>query len=110
MLSSAPVIVNCLLHKGADIRSTADEGSTALEQACGRGDSGVVKVLLKRGVAEQLLKASKSGHTPLNAAVNNCHDEVALLLLRCSSLASTSITRGLQRTNLCCAVLLQAAF
>jgi ankyrin repeat protein len=82
MLTSSPEVANCLLDNGADIKGMTVEGSTALKQASARGSIGVVKVLLRRGALEQMLKVSKSGHTPLSAAVNNCHEEVTILLLQ----------------------------
>jgi ankyrin repeat protein len=82
MLTSSPDTANCLLDHGADIERETDEGSTALEQACAAGRTTVVKVLLKRGAAGQMLKIDEQGHTPLSAAVNNRHEDATLLLLQ----------------------------
>jgi ankyrin repeat protein len=73
---------NCLLDHGADIERESNQCSTALEQACAGGRRSVVKVLLRRGAAGQILQASKSGHTPLSAAVTHGHEEITLLLLQ----------------------------
>jgi ankyrin repeat protein len=82
MLTNSPEVVKCLLDNGADIENQADEGSTALEQACCIGNSAVVKILLKRGALGQMLKVDKQGRTPLSAAVNTGHEDVTLLLLQ----------------------------
>jgi ankyrin repeat protein len=82
MLTRSPELANCLLERGADIDRLADDGSSALELACAEGDLPVVKVLLKRGAVGQILKASKSGDTPLSAAANHKHEDVTLLLLQ----------------------------
>jgi ankyrin repeat protein len=49
MVTNSRNTANCLLDHGADIERETDEGSTALEQACGADRLAVVKVLLKRG-------------------------------------------------------------
>jgi hypothetical protein len=51
-----------------------------------------------------ILKASKSGYTPLNAALSNRHEDVALLLLQ--HLVQSSFTFHINRPRLadtCCA-------
>jgi ankyrin repeat protein len=82
MSTSSPEVAELLLDNGADITREADDGMIAIITACARGKLAVVKVLLKRGAREQLGHVSKSGHTALSAAVNNQHEDVALLLLR----------------------------
>jgi uncharacterized protein len=82
MVTNSCNTANCLLDHGADVVRESDQGSTALEQACAGGRRPVVKVFLKRGAARQILQASKSGHTPLSAAVFHGHEEITLLLLQ----------------------------
>jgi ankyrin repeat protein len=82
MLTRSPGVANCLLDHGADIEREANDCSCVLELACTVGGLAVVRVFLKRGAVEQILKASTSGHTPLSVAANNKHDDVTLLLLK----------------------------
>jgi ankyrin repeat protein len=82
MVTNSCNTANSLLDHGADIERESNQGSTALEQACAGGRRPVIKVLLKRGAAGQILQASKSGHTPLSAAVTHGHEEITLLLLQ----------------------------
>jgi ankyrin repeat protein len=82
MLTRSPDLANCLLDHGADIERETAYGSSALELACGGGDLPVAKILLKRGAVEQILKSSKSGDKPLEAAASNKHEDVTLLLLQ----------------------------
>eukprot|EP00953_Heterococcus_sp_UTEX-ZZ885_P001301 1214-Heterococcus_DN1.PRE.1 len=82
MLTSSPEVAELLLDNGADITREADDGMIAIIAACARGKLAVVKILLKRGALEQLERVSNSNHTALSAAVNNQHEDVALLLLR----------------------------
>jgi ankyrin repeat protein len=81
MLAAAPDVASLLLDNGADIAAERDEGRTALEIASDAGHLAVVKVLLKHGGHQQLLKRSKVNCTTLSAAVNGGHEAVALLLL-----------------------------
>jgi ankyrin repeat protein len=82
MSTSSPEVAELLLDNGADITREADDGMIAIIAACASGKLAVVKILLKRGALEQLERVSKSNHTALSAAVNNQHEDVALLLLR----------------------------
>jgi ankyrin repeat protein len=82
MLTASAEITNCLLDNGADINSEGTDGVTALGAASAKGCLAVVHVLLKRGAHAHILKRGQNAHTPLSAAINNYHEEIAMLLLR----------------------------
>jgi ankyrin repeat protein len=82
MMTASADVANCLLNSGADFNSESAEGFTALGAASARGSLAVVRVLLKRGATAHMLTPMQDGVTPLSAAVNNDHEEIAMLLLR----------------------------
>jgi ankyrin repeat protein len=82
MMADSPQVVDCLIDFGADLTQQDAYGHTALAVAAMDGKLPLVKALLKRGAAPQILIASDRGYTPLTAAVRQRHEGIAVLLLR----------------------------
>lgn len=79
------MMIFVLVHAGANVLGTDNEGLTALAWACTKGHISCVQLLLQAGAtaARQLEEADKSGRTPLHlAAFNGNADLVQLLIER----------------------------
>eukprot|EP00953_Heterococcus_sp_UTEX-ZZ885_P038468 19735-Heterococcus_DN1.PRE.1 len=82
MMADSPQVVDCLIDFDADLTQQDAYGHTALAVAATDGKLPLVKALLQRGAAPQILIASDRGYTPLTAAVRQRHEGIAVLLLR----------------------------
>jgi uncharacterized protein len=82
MLASTAAIASCLLDNGADIGRECTEGSMALHLACKNGQLAVVRVLLKWGAEQHILKRSTGCATALNVAFAFDEVEIIMLLLQ----------------------------
>jgi ankyrin repeat protein len=80
MFTTSAELADCLLDNGADINKQTEEGFTVLHFAV-FGQLKLVKMLLKRGAQEQILKRNKSGEMPFSTALYDGQVEVALLFL-----------------------------
>jgi ankyrin repeat protein len=80
MLTTSAETASCLLDNGADVNKQTEETLTVLHYAV-EGPLALVKVLLKPGAQEQILRRRKTGETPFSMAVYCGEVEVALLML-----------------------------
>jgi ankyrin repeat protein len=82
MLATTADIASCLLDNGADIERQCTEGSMALHLACKNGQLAVVRLLLKWGAEQHILKSDKGCATALNVAFVFDEVEIFMLLLQ----------------------------
>jgi Ran GTPase-activating protein (RanGAP) involved in mRNA processing and transport len=69
-----------LLEYGADVNHTNDAGYSPLHVAASQNDLPMVKLLLQAGADKEKL-LTKAGDTPLDIALSNGHEAIALWLL-----------------------------
>jgi hypothetical protein len=77
--NDAPGVIEALIARGADIRSTDDEGMTPLHMAAYRGRLASCRILLGHGADPRA--RTKVGTRPLDCAVQEGHSDVAKLLI-----------------------------
>ena len=82
------VVVQRLLHNGAELNLKDDNGQTPLSWAAEYGHEAVVKLLLSRDVAAD--PQSKHGRTPISYAAEKGHEAVVKLLLSRDDVAADS--------------------
>ena len=71
-----------LLKNGAKVNAVNKVGNTALAHACkGKGQAGVLRILLENGAATDINKKNINGHTPLTHAAWNGVVDIAKALL-----------------------------